>query len=651
VRPTKDFKVDGSPALRGGGPPRSNRVASYSIEAQLDTARHQITGKELLTWTNSGESAVDTLPFHLYMNAFKNESTLFMRGSHGAMRGAHSTDSGWGWIQLDSVQIGGEELLGKLRYPGAPGDPPDHKDETVVEVPLSAPVAPGKTVEVSFKFTEQLPEVFARTGYKGEFHMVGQWFPKIGVRIGGPAEEHWECKPFHAFSEFFADFGTYDVKLTVPSTHLVAATGVLTKVEDLQGGTRVLTYRAEDVHDFAWMADPYMVMKTGSARVEGGNVEVRVYARPEQAAFAERHMQAAVGAIEKFSSFFGAYPWPSMSVIDPPVDAANGAGGMEYPMFVTTAGDSVFVRPGIRVPEFVTIHEIGHNWFQGMLASNEPDEAWLDEGVNDWADAHVMTDLYGPRHGLDWRGWQADLNALERAVSEDPSSVPSPIASATYAFVDERAWSEQTYITTERALTTLELSVGSAKMMAAMKVYAREFAFRHPTGQDLHAVLRKELGDDVEWFFGPALHDVGGLRLSIRSSSCRPAHPPRGVFGEGATRKTYGEAEAPDAGAWVCEVIVQSTGAIHLPIDIELRFADGSAERRQWDNRDGATWKKLVIERSSRLIEVRLDPDGKIALDSPVTHAYRLDGDSGPSLRAAARVASWAQTLMQLVGP
>src|SRR5262249_54552957 len=158
-----------------------------------------------------------------------------------------------------------------------------------------------------------------------------------------------------------------------------------------------LTYHAEDVHDFAWMADPYMHMTSLPAKLDDGTVEVRVYARPEQAEFARRHLEAAVGAVERFSADFVPYPWSILSIIDPPVDAAAGAGGMESPPRVPTEGDGVLSRPGIRIPEYVTVHEVGHNWFQGMIASNEPQEAWMDEGVNDWADAHVMTDLYGAR--------------------------------------------------------------------------------------------------------------------------------------------------------------------------------------------------------------------------------------------------------------
>jgi hypothetical protein len=647
-------KPDGSPALRGGGAARSQHIASYTIEARLDATRHQITATEKLIWTNAGQSAVDTLPFHLYLNAFKNEQSILMRSSNGEMRTAHASETGWGWIQVDSLMIGGVERLSMLRYPSLP-------DETVAELPLAEPIQPGSTVEIAFKFTAQLPEVFARTGYKNDFNLVAQWFPKIGVRVGPPGAERWECQPLHLNTEFFADFGRYDVTLTVPTTHVVAATGVLVNAVEAGGQTRTYTYHAEDVHDFVWMADPYMLVDKatgrtpfiGQAKVEDGTVEVRVYARPEQAAFARRHLQAAIGSIERFSHYFVPYPWPIMTIIDPPVDAAVGAGGMEYQTVVTTSGDSVFFRPGIRVPELTTVHEIGHNWFQGILASNEPVEAWLDEGVNEWADAHVMQDLYGPRGNyVDWAGWQADTAWLRSAVGSDQfGKLPSPIASAAYAFVDNKAYAISSYLKTLSVLTTLEKQVGSAKFLAAMKVYAKEFAFKHPTGRDLFAVLERELAMDLGWYIGPAFQQVGGHELSVRTAECSPRHEPRGVFGDGPARKIKTETEAPNTGTYVCEVVVQNPGVIHVPVDIELKFADGSTKREQWDDRGNGNWKRWIIERSSPLVEVRLDPDRKLMLAPPVEYQTRINPNRAASLRAAARIASWTQMLMQLVGP
>ncbi|HEX5059111.1 MAG TPA: M1 family metallopeptidase [Kofleriaceae bacterium] len=647
-------KADGSPALRGGGAPRSPQIASYNIDARLDAVRHQVTGKETLVWMNTGQSAVDVLPFHLYLNAFKNEQSIFMKASKGEMRGAKASDTGWGWIEITSLKIGGAEQVAKLRYPNLP-------DETVVELPLAEPVQPGSSIEIAIEFTDQLPEVFARTGYKGDFHLVGQWFPKIGVRVSAPSGDRWECQPLHINTEFFADFGKYDVALTVPSTHVVAATGVLVKAADLGGQMRQYTYHAEDVHDFVWMADPYMEIDKntgrtpyiGQAKVDDGIVEVRVYARPEQAQFARRHLQAAIGAIEKFSNYFVPYPWPIMTVIDPPVDAADGAGGMEYPTLVTTAGDSVFTRPGVRIPEYVTVHEVGHNWFQGILASNEPVEAWLDEGMNEWADLHVMQDLYGPRaNGIEWGGWQADIGWMREAIAGgDFDNLPSPIATAAYAFVDNKAYGQGTYAGTMAVMTTLEKLVGSTKFLAAMKAYAKEWAFKHPTGRDLFAVLERELGMDLGWYFGPTFEQVGGHKLEVRTADCDKVHEARGVFGEGPGRKTKTEDQAPDTGTYQCEVIVQNTGVVHVPVEVEFKFADGSTQRETWDDRGNGNWKRWVIERSSKLVEVRLDPDRKIMFGNPVTDQLRIDGDGSASLRAAARIASWTQGFMQLVGP
>src|SRR5262249_9046888 len=199
---------------------------------------------------------VDKVPLHLYMNAFKDETTLFMRESGGgSLRGLTSPIDA-GWIEVSSITAGGAELR---PGPGA--------DTTVIEVPLPRPVAPGAELVLDIQFVAQLPVAFARTGWHGDFYMVGQWFPKIGVLLA----DGWHCDPFHANSEFFADFGVYDVELTVPATHRVAGTGVLVGTEDLADGRRRFRYHAEDVHDFAWMADPFMKVATARA----GGIEIR----------------------------------------------------------------------------------------------------------------------------------------------------------------------------------------------------------------------------------------------------------------------------------------------------------------------------------------------------------------------------------------
>jgi hypothetical protein len=636
------------------GQPRTPRLASYVIAARLDAAAHRIEATQTLTWKNGGQSPVDRMPLHLYMNGFKNEDSLLMRESRGSHRASSFDGTHWGWIDVTSIQVGGVELRDRATFAG-PG-----ADETVLEVPLPAPVAPGQTVQLELAFTTQLPAVFARTGFHGAFTMVGQWFPKVGVRVGPPGAERWVCEPFHLNSEFFADFGTYDVQLTVPATHVVAATGVLTSAVDGGDGTHTLTYRAEDVHDFAWMADPHMEVLRGDARVGDRTVEVRVYHRPAQREFARRHLVAGVGAIEQFSELFVPYPWPIMSIIDPPV-GADGAAGMEYPTLVTTGGDSWWARDGVRLPELVTIHEVGHNWFQGMLASNEAAEGWLDEGVNDWADAEVMARLWGGSAEIvDWLGISLEIHRAMQAFAAPGSSVPSPIQTVSWEFVDFDAYADASYRKTSAALKTLENVVGREAFLAAMRGYAERWAFKHPTARDLFAAIEDGVGQDLGWFWGPVFQGTGGVDFAVRTISCLPAHASRGVFGYGEDRKEVTAVEP--TGALRCEVVVVNRGSVAVPVDIELRFADGSTLRcgrpgvadaacARWDQRGAGRWYRIELERSSPIVEVQIDPDGEILLSENLLDDHvRVSPDERASWRAAARLTFWTHTAMQVLG-
>jgi hypothetical protein len=163
--------------------------------------------------------------------------------------------------------------------------------------------------------------------------------------------------------------------------------------------------------------------------------------------------------------------------------------------------------------------------------------------------------------------------------------------------------------------------------------------------------IERSVGDDLSWFFGPVFQNVGGIKLAVREAECARAHPPRGVFGEGQARKNVTETEAPESGTYTCTVVIQNTGVFHVPVEIELAFLDGSTQRVQWDDRGSGTWKKFVVERSTPLAEVTIDPEGKIALADPTTHQVRIEPNKSASLRAAARISFWAQSLMQLVGP
>lgn len=621
-------------------------IASYSIQASLDVATHQLRARQTLTWVNSGHEPVDVLPFHLYMNAFKNEDSVFMRESRGKHRGERAANHGWGWIEVNAIAVdGGPDASGRLRYPAAP-------DETVMELPLEAPVPPGGTVNVTIMFEVQLPVVFARTGYKGDFHLVGQWFPKIGVRVGEPGAERWHCEPFHLMSEFFADFGNYDVTLTVPDTHVIAATGVLAEARDNQDDTRVLRYKAEGVHDFVWMADPFMEIVKANAHTPHGPVEVWVYSRPEQREFAERHLAAAVATVEQLSVMIHPYPWARMTVIDPPPDAAGGAGGMEYPTLVTTAADSIFTPEGVWLPEFVTVHEVGHNWFQGILASNEVDEAWLDEGMNEYIDGVIMNKLYGREtSGIDWEPFRANIEGMRLVMGGEFRRLPDPIAQRSYDFCDFKSYGSATYSKTAAVMSTLEHAVGSKKFLAALRAYGKEMAFKHPTEADLVRILERELGQDVDWFLQPALHRLGAADLRVRDISCRLKRPARGVFGRGGHRKVV-DADAPADAPYRCEVLVENLGTVPVPVDVEMVLDDGRKIVKRWEDRgQGRRWHRFEIEDPQPVVEVTIDPDNRVALDDGgLYRSLRVRPETEAIDRTAARAQFWTQTAMQVLG-
>ncbi len=265
----------------------------------------------------------------------------------------------------------GENLTGKIKFIQPDND--NKKDQTVVRVPLSDSILPGETITIDIKFKSKLPKIFARTGFAENYFFAGQWFPKIGVyehagmrhaKKGG-----WNCHQFHANSEFYADYGVYNVNITVPKDYVVGAVGQLLD-EKIQGTEKTFRFKADDVIDFSWTASQRFI----EYKDKWGDVDIRLLIQPEHKDLAERHFESAKIALDYFTAHLGPYPYPNLTIIDPPLSGA-GSGGMEYPTLIT-AGSVAWLPNGIRAIEMVTIHEFGHQYFMGILATNEFEEAW-----------------------------------------------------------------------------------------------------------------------------------------------------------------------------------------------------------------------------------------------------------------------------------
>src|SRR5262245_25419639 len=351
------------PALAENSP---QPVVWYKIDVQLKLDDKQqpkhLEGREQLTWLNDSPDTINDLQFHLYLNGFKNEKSTFFRESGGQLRDEQFEPGEWGWIDVNEMKLaGGEDLTSRIEFIHPDDDNSD--DQTVLRVPLAEPIKPGGKITLDIKFTAALPRVFARTGYWGTFALVGQWFPKIGVweQVGQRRRTvpGWNCHQFHANSEFYADFGDYDVTMTVPSIYKgkIGATGAFRSVIDNQNGTLSYHFSQENVHDFAWTVDMKYVVITrkfkADEQVEAReidrlakqlalpaeqirlkDVDVTLLVQRENRGQADRHFAATFNAIKYYGLWYGKYPYDTLTVVDPPYNA-DGAGGMEYHTFIT----------------------------------------------------------------------------------------------------------------------------------------------------------------------------------------------------------------------------------------------------------------------------------------------------------------------------
>ncbi len=537
--------VSGSPLAAQSPPPD---VASYDISAHYTPETHRITAQETATYVNRTNTPIPDLVFHLYLNAFSSADTLWMREAGPQHRGFSFSAENPGWIEVSEIRLDDGTLLSL--------EPVD-VDSTLVRAVLPEPVPPGGSVRVALTFEAQLPRVFARTGWAdgGDFVMAGQWFPKYGVWEDGA----WNAYPFHANSEFYADFGAYRVELTLPQGWVVGATG--RRVEDglmMPGPDGGVThhFEADHVIDFAWSASPDFRALDATSH----GVEVSVFYPPGRRAAARRVLSATLAGLDLYGDWFGPYGgglYPTLTVIVVP-SGAGGAGGMEYPTLYTVGATANPATPRcVRLLEAETVHELAHQWFQSMVATNEAEEPWLDEGFADYATARAMTVLEGG-HAVTCGGWTLSYLGLQRmSYAMMPET---PMAGRAWDFGSEYAIA--TYAKPVVALTTLARSVGEPAMLDFLRTYVDTYAFRHPTGEDVQDVMRDTLGDETAvWFFDELVRsgatldarvdsDVEGVTLTRAGDLCVPVAVNVTVQGE-TTSQTWscdGPIEAGDAG-------------------------------------------------------------------------------------------------------
>jgi hypothetical protein len=628
-------------------------VASYKIAVRFDEGKKTIEGTELLTWTNRTPRPARTLRFHLYLNAFRNSQSSYMREAL-AEREVAVPEAGWGSVAVSRMTSGaGEDLLANSRYV-APDDG-NLEDRTVLEVDLPRPAAPGDKVLVAIEFVSHLPRLLDRTGYKGDFVFAGQWFPKVGVL----EEKGWNCHQFHHNSEFFADFGNYDVEIDVPARlrGKVGATALLREEREAPGGRVIEHFRQESVHDFAWTADPnFEVFNSRFAEAGLPQTVVTLLCQPEHRRQAERYLKAAREALSFFGKRYGPYPYGLLTIVDPPWGAREEAGGMEYPTLIT-GGTSLLAAQGTlegaASPEAVTIHEVAHQYFYGLLASNEAEEPWLDEGFATYAEQKFFAEVYRDSHPfVSVFGYPVVLRSvaqhppLDTQLSSFDLQTRQPLTTS-WKFENGRTYSRLVYAHAALTLATLERLIGPETMDRAMSDYTSRFRFEHPTTADFVACVNRAAGRDWSRFFRDTLFSGGTVDFAVARAVSERSHPPSGwIEANGRSLEIPRDATATRRG-YDTEVVVERRGEIALPVEIELVFENGAIYKKEWDG--AAPWVRFRVENGPKLKRAVVDPGSKILLDTDRNNnGWVVEGDAAAANLWTARVFFWTENLFDL---
>lgn len=668
-------------------PERADRIVNYQISVRLDPAAKQLDGRERIAWRNPSNEAVPDLWFHLYLNAFKNTNSTFFRESGGQLRGDTYAEGKWGWTVVKSLRLGdGIDLTGRMAFVHPDDDNAD--DQTVMRVALPQPVPAGGSVTLDVTFLAQLPQVFARSGYRHDFFLVGQWFPKLGVYepagLRGRKAGGWNCHQYHATSEFYADYGEFKVDITLPAQFVVGATGQRTGRTTNPDGTVTYTYEQSDVHDFVWTASPHFIevkrMFREAEQVSPGeyaqtaalvarsldevklsDVEVTLLMQPNHMAQLERHVRAVMAGLKYYGLWYGQYPYRTITVVDPG-PGASGSAGMEYPTFIT-AGTSFLLShwpfDRIRGPEMVTVHEFGHQFWYAMVGNNEFEEAWLDEGINSYSTGRVMERVYGSDATLmDFLGLRIGEVDYIR-MQNNPNARFNSILSYAWNYTPLSAYSFYAYTKPELALRTLENYLGEPAMAQVMRTFQERWRFRHPSSEDFFAVANEISGKDLGWYFDPVFRGTDVLDYEIGSISSEKRQVSFGMFDKGGlvevkrsdAEKDAREAEKNGAPApYETVVVVRRRGEIRFPVEVQFKFEGRSPERRLWDGNDRTVTYRFT--RPQRLEWANVDPDRKVLLDVDwLNNARRMQSDGRVSTRLSATWMFWIQNVLALIGP
>lgn len=590
--------------------PLSDRQTGYVIDASLNTETKNVSATMRAFWVNKSTDTVPDIRMHLYMNAFKNpKSTMFSELPELVSEG--DTNTGKTDIRYFKDRYG-NDLIPLMKFVSP--DDGNESDQTVLDVRLVKPALPGDTVFIKMNFETKLPHLSRRTGFNGDFYFVAQWFPKFGVYE--PADMRyamkgaWNCHQFHANSEFYSNHSVYDVKISVPVEYTVGSCGLLMNIPDTTGKMKTLAYRAEDIVDFAWTAWPGYETYTDQWK----NVKITLLMPKERSLQVKRQFSSVKYALEYLDNNVGPYPWTYMTIVDPPAKGA-ASGGMEYTTMFTSL--SAYMMPGFyHLPETVTIHEFGHAYFMGILASNKFEEPWLDEGVNSFWEQRIVDHYYGEKSGM------IDLPFLKISdkeiarISYTRSSGRQHVSNKEFSWnYPHGTYGMMSYFKSSTWLHTLMGIVGEETTNEIFREYYKKWAFRYPSGKDFVNVVNEvvtrihgnKFGPDMNWFFEQTLYGTGICDYKVTGFTNNK------IFSSDEVVTKNDSLNISQKQVYKSVVTLERAGEVMLPEDILVHFNDGKEITESWDGK--SRYKDFIYTGTNKIDWVKIDPEYKIRMD------------------------------------
>lgn len=481
--------------------PYWQQQVNYTIKVALNDQAHSLTGHVSMEYTNQSPDTLSFIYFHLWPNAYKNDATALAAQlmadpeKKGKLKNA---DRGF----IDSLQftVNGATVLTER----------DEKNIDVIKLRLGSPLLPQRSITIATPFYVKLPSYFSRSGHEGQQYMVCQWYPKPAVYD----RKGWHAFPYLDHGEFYSEFGSFDVSITLPADYVIGATGVLQTQSELtryksigaqnfnskkasakytspdKAASKTLRYLADSVHDFAWFADKDFVIQYDTLQLASGKIiDVFSYYQPN----GNKEWNNSVGfiedAVKHYSDWIGEYPYPTVAAVEGPGNVSSG--GMEYPMI------TLITSPDAQKEtlDAVITHEVGHNWFYGVIASNEREHPWMDEGLNTYfqfryeAEKYRYNSIFGSSLPDDVRKLPADefLARIMYALNTLPAK--QAILTHSTGFPNKDEYGIVVYLKTAIWMSILEASLGKEGLLNGVKQYFREWKFKHPYPEDLKLSL------------------------------------------------------------------------------------------------------------------------------------------------------------------